>query len=266
MAAPTDNKSPFAGCTIFILAGLIVIGVIFWAIYSLKFQEREIAKFTQETASPRPLLKVDENTSALNDLKHRLNTFAEDLQGGRKAKLELKADDMNLGISAFDEFNELRETFFVEKIEAGKMQVGINYKLGNSLFSKRNNHLIGTAFAKPELHPGEVVLEIDKISVPGAELPKEFLDHLSKHRITEKYKDHPVLGAAMKKLTSIGVKDDSIELVADPAAAPVTVTKPEDLKTNVNKSIKLFGIIACAFLLGVALIIIIGRSYVASKS
>jgi len=258
---PTDGlnkKSPFAGCTILIIAGIVMLGVIGWSIYTLYYQEKEIAKFTKETPTPQKLLTVVGNEAPLNELKSHIDNFQAEIKAERPATLELSANDLNLAIAAFEEFSELRETFFVERIEKEHLHIGISYKLGNGVFTKRENHLVATLKAKPELHPGEVILTITNIDVPGSNVPDPILGHLSPHRITEVYKEHELLGPAMKALTSVTIENGKILLKADPSAPEVT-TVPKEIAPYAERSIKLFGIIAIVFLSGVALILFIGR-------
>lgn len=247
-------KSPLAGCSILIVATLVMVALIGWALWTLRFQEREIAKFTQVKAAPVPLFNVEENTAALNGFKAKLNQFQKAIDESERAELRLSARDINLAIAQYDLFSDFRETFFVREITDKLLHIDISYKLGNAPFSGRKNFLNGKMTAVVELVPREVILRIQALDLAKGEMPKEFFNELSTHRIMEVYKEHESLGPIMSKLTSVEIVDDLVVVMADPAVNPPSEL-PEDIGPMAQRTLTLVGIIATLFLTAVGLLI-----------
>ena len=252
------NKSPFSGCLLVTIAGLMVLFLIGWSLWTLRYQEGEIAQFTQEEAAPVEVADLTTSQSALQDLEGRINAFGENVQSDSRAELALTAEDLNLAIARYDLLEALRKTFHVEEIADSGLKINISYQLGKSPFSGRTNHLNGVMTAVPELVPGEVILRIKSIDVPEGEMPKEFLSHMEVHRIMEVYKEHPQLGPIMQNLTSLSLADGKVTVIADPAVKPPSDV-PEDLNPSIERFMKGIGIIATLFLALVATLLLLAR-------
>ncbi len=212
--------SPFAGCLILVLAAVVVLGLAFFAWWTVTRQAEEIAKFTDTEAKLVFLPAPEKHQKELNTLVARLQHFKHEVDNKRAARLDLSPADLNLAIAAFPEFKELPHTFHVKDIRENELDADISFKLGSSPFSDRNNHLNADLETKPVLNNGQVYLEINKITSDAGSVPEPFRQHLSPYLITEKYLEDPAIGPVMKALTSVETAPGRLSLVHDPESSP----------------------------------------------
>jgi len=118
--------------------------------------------------------------------------------------------------------------------------------------------LNGTMVARPALLKRELVLKLDDLEVPGASVPREFIEQMSPYRITERYLMHPVLGPAMEQLTSVEVADGSLRLFRKPGETPADVISEEQVDSAGNRFFLILGAAASLFLVFAGTIIFIG--------
>lgn len=221
--APTSNepvRSPFAGCLILSLAAVIVLGLAFFAWWTVDRQAKEISKFTDTEAKPVTLLVPEEHQGELNTLVAKMQHFRHEVENKRASQLDLSAEDLNLAIAAFDEGKQLRRTFFISKIAQDQLIADISFKLGSSPFSDRENHLNGKLDTKPALTNGQIYLDVEKITADRGSVPDPFREHLSPYLITEMYLEHPQIGPILKALTSIKTTENQLSLIYDPKVTP----------------------------------------------
>lgn len=216
-----QERSSTSGCVLFTAVGASFLFFITFAFYSLFNINRELSQFCDREPRPAPLLNLDDLTGELEQLTARLNEFADASgQATTPVKLELSADDLNLAIAAFDEFKELQGTFFIEKIENGKLHIQISETLNGPPMSGEFYYLNGTLVAEPQLIDNEVILEIDRVEVPNREVPSGFLNSYSPRRLLDSYTEHPRIPSTMAALTKLEVIDGKIILSASKPAAP----------------------------------------------
>ena len=212
---PTGTRSPFAGCAILIAALLVMAFLIGFSTVTLFRQFNEIAKFTAEKPAPVAVEQVADQEAALNRLAERLEYFRQQLVGGGSATLELTPAEINLAISAYEAFRDLRGTLRLTAAEGDTLRLAISFPLNgkprlarhgeNGWITSTPRYLNGTLIARPALLKQEVVLQLDSIEVPGAQVPREFVERMSPYRIAERYLTDPVLGPAMAKLTDVRI-------------------------------------------------------------
>jgi len=231
-----------------LLVMAFLLGYSFWSLFKL---DSEIAKFTSPAAKPVPVAKLDGAEAALNDLKARLEVFRAEIQADppRPATLALSPADLNRSVAAFDEFRDLRGALHVAAIEDGRMEIDICFPMHGRPFTGESRFLNATMIARPELHPGEVVLQVDELRVPGAEVPPEFLGHFSPYRVMERYGEHPLLGPAMKRLTGVEIEDGALVLRSIPGESPPTLITDEQVDRGSSRLLLALGLVAAAFLL-----------------
>ncbi len=275
--APYDAgaRSPFAGCAILIAAVAMMVFLIGFSIFALFRQSSEIAKFTAEKPIPIEISPSENKAAEINDLTARMEKFRTDLSEDKESSLALSADDLNLAIAAFDAFSELRGTFRVTKIEAETVHIAISYKLnGKPRFSRDGEpgwiasdfrYLNGTLIARPFLLKKEIVLGLDTIEVPGATVPRQFIDQMSPYRITERYLTDKILGPAMARLTRTGVADGKIVLTRNPEENPVDLITNEQVDSASSRLFLSLGLAATIFLVFAGIIVIIGLRAKARK-
>jgi hypothetical protein len=267
-AAPSESNepkkvtgsTPFAGCLIMVLAMLVLMFLVGFAIWSVFRLDAEIGKFTQPDAKPVALATTEGAEADLNALKARLDAFGHQLstKDGGDARLALSAADINLAIAAFEPLKELRGTFHVESIGADSLRVAICFKMHAKPLDNSFRYLNGTMVVRPELVEGEILLRVDSVDAGPQPVPAEFLEHLSPYRISQRYVTDPTLGPALKSLTGVALRPGEIELrrlTSENPPAPVTEAQAQRGKM---RFLKLFGFIAATFLVGVAAVLLVG--------
>jgi hypothetical protein len=230
--------------------GFLVVFVI-WNLFKL---DKEIAKFTTDEAIPTPTPDLVEELTAYNDFKSRLQLFKDAEGNGEDAALELSPHDINLAIASFDELSELRHTFSVVEIVEDKVHIAISFPLRGKPLSETVRYLNGTMITTPSLSGDEIILEVDRIDVPGAVVPDGFIGQLSPYRLSQRYLEDEFLGPWMKRLTEVTVKDGKVVLTVIAAQAD-----EEELPADVSPYINRFLIVSAASAAGfIALVAFIG--------
>jgi hypothetical protein len=264
----SSARSPFAGCAILIAALLVMVFLIVFSTITLFRQFNEIAKFTSEAPTKIEVSPLDGQEPALHGLAGRLESFRQQLDGESEASLELTPADLNLAIAAYQPFADLRGTFRIVAMEDDTLRIAISFPLNGkprlshageaSWITSDSRYLNATLIARPELLKHEVVLKLDDIQVPGAVVPREFIEQMSPYRITERYLSDPVLGPMMAKLTRIGVRDGKVVLTRVPGETPVDQISNEQVDFASNRFFVILGIAACVFLLFAGVIVFLG--------
>jgi len=269
MPPQASARSPFAGCLIFVLALLILVGLIGFTAWMPFRQAAEIEKFTKETPAPLAVEPTEGNESKVNALVERLEAFRTDLNSAEKpASIELSADDLNLAIAAFPQVAELRKSFRIREITADALVIDICYQLnGRPRLAKEGEegplasdprYLIGTLKGRPNLARRELALQVDALDVPGSTVPEGFMEHFSTLRLFERYLKDPVLGPAMAKMTRAEVKDGKLVLARIPGENPPEVVTEEKFQQGSQRFLTLLGVAACLFLAFAATMVILG--------
>ncbi len=264
-----SQKSPFAGCAIVIAALAVMAFLIGFSIFSLFRQFGEIAKFTEEAPREIAIVSLEERESELNQLAEKLEAFRLALgEEDDSAELALDAEEINLAIAAYKAFEDLRGTFRVESITPEQMRLAISFKLnGKPRMAKPGEggwmasdprYLNGTMLAAPGLLSKEVVLQISDIEVEGKEVPEGFLGQMSPYRISERYAGPGTIGEAMAALTTVELGDGVVRFRKTAGEVAADTVTDADVDKASGRLFKVLGIVACAFLLLVAAILLIG--------
>jgi hypothetical protein len=244
-----------------VIALLVMAFLLGYSVWSLFKLDSEIAKFTSPAAKPVPVANLAGAEAALNGLKARLEVFRTGMEADppRPATLSLSPEDINRAIAAFDEFRDLRGTLHITAMKEGRMEIDICFPMHGRPFSGESRFLNARMTARPELQSGEVVLQVDELRVPGAEVPSEFLGHFSPYRVLERYREHPQLGPAMRRLTGVEIKDGTLVLRAIPGESPPSAITDEQVDTASSRLLRWLGMAVGAFLLlagGIAAIVV----------
>ena len=136
--------SPFAGCTIVIVAVVAMIFLVGFVIWNLFQLENEISRFTTNEAKPTPVPDLLVHAAAFNEFQSKLELFRDAHGREEVATLKLSPEDINLAIATYKEFKDLRTTFSVTAIEDGKLHIAISFHLGGKPMSKELRFLNGT--------------------------------------------------------------------------------------------------------------------------
>ena len=269
MPPQATARSPFAGCLIFILALLIMIGLIGFTAWMPFRQATEIEKFTKASPAPLAVEPTEGNEAKVNALVERLEAFRTDLNDAAKpARIELTADDLNLAIAAFPQVAELRNSFRIREITADALLIDICYQLNGrprlakegeeGFMSSDPRYLIGTIKGRPQLARRELALQVEALEVPGATVPQGFMEHFSTLRLFERYLKDPVLGPVMAKMTRAEIKDGKMILARVPGENPPEVVSEATFQQGSQRFLTLLGGVACVFLAFAATMVFLG--------
>lgn len=243
-------RSPLSGCTILILAVLMLVFLIGFSIWTPFRQATEIEKFTKAEPEPLPVLSLETEEGAARELKERLEIFRSELSDADKeARIELDTKDLNLAVAMFPALEELRKSFFVQKIDGEDLVIDICYQLnGRPRFAKEGEdgpitadprYLVGTLHGHPMLTKRELVLQVDSLDVPGAEVAEGFMGHFSTLRIFEKSLNDPEIGPVMAKLTQAKLEGGKLVLARIPGD-PIPDVVTDDLFQKTGGKIAVF--------------------------
>jgi len=267
---PTPSaRSPFAGCFIFVAAGLVMIFLITFSTYVLFRQYSEIEKFTEDSPAPRNVLSITDHESEVVALAESIEAFRQSLDGDDAAILRLAPHDINLAIAAYQPLDELRETFEVTSIHDDHLEIAISFPLNgkprltrkdeDGWITSDSRYLNAVIHARPTLLQREVILEILEIHpTSGADVPREFIELMSPYRITERYLEHPVIGPAMASLTRVGIENGALVLTRVPGVNPIDYIPDSEVDSGARRFFVFFGIGATLFLILAAVVILIG--------
>lgn len=261
-------RSPMAGCTILIVALLVMVFLVVFSVLTLFRQHKEIVKFTDDSPVTVALVSLDGRDAEINALSERLELFRQQLSEEGEARLELSPADLNLAIAVYEPFKELRGTFRVESIAKGAMRIQLSYPLnGVPRLSKDGEegflttdprYLNGVMVARPVLSSGQIILMLDDIEVEKAKVPDDFIQQMSPYRPTERYLEHKILGPAMAKLTKVAATGDGLVLLREPGKKPGEAISEEQVNQGVSRFLMIFGGAASLFLLFVGIMIFLG--------
>ena len=234
---------------------LFLVGFTVWSLFKV---DGEISKFTEKDPVPTPVLDPANYETEFNDLARRLDGFRGAILAEEPAELTFSPQDLNLSIAAHPQFQELRETFYVQSLSPKEAVVQISYRInGKPIGDTSHRFLNGTFRGKPRLESGQILIDIDHIDSLKGTVPEEFAAHLSDHQITAPFLEDKLLGPIMKKLTSIELADNALIVKFQPEATapgqqPITKEEIEQTKrialTAFAIVITLFGFLLFAFL------------------
>ena len=262
-----SQKSPFAGCAIFIAAIAVMLFLIIFSVTVLFRQFNEIVKFTQEEPAPLVIENLEGKEAELNALAEKVEAFRQGVADGESSTLELSPDELNLAIAAYEPFKDLRGTFRVTEITPEDLRAKISFQLnGKPRLAKEGEvgwtasdprYLNGTMVAVPGLLQKEVILQIKHILVEGADVPTQFEEQMSPYRIAERYIGTEGIGTVMAELNAVELGDGVIRFTKTKGEAPADTVTNEEVDIASKRFFILFGGAACLFLLFAAVIIFI---------
>lgn len=263
-----SEKSPFAGCAILIAAVLVMVFLIGFSISVLFRQFNAIAKFTGEKPVPIEIVSVDGREAELNRLAEKIEAFRQAVGDEGSAELELDAEEINLAISAYEDFKDLRGMMKVAEITPDGIRMEISFQLnGKPRMAKQGEggwitsdprYLNGIIVARPGILKREVVLQLEDIEVKGAEVPEEFIAQMSPYRIAERYVDDGGIGSVMPKLTSVSLKEGAVLFEKKAGESAKDTVTDEQVDAASRRLFTFLGIAASLFLLFVAIVIFVG--------
>lgn len=256
---PGKNFSPFAGCSIFIIAGLLAAGMIAFAAWTYFKVKDTITGFTADT--PQPITLVD-TTGKENEqvaLKAKLVNFGHKIETKQDAGMTLNADELNLAIATFDILKPLRSHLTVTSISGGTINADIAFPIKAKMGSDEKRYLNATITIQPELVDGSVFPRITAVlPVNGGNVPEQFRQFISKTLLIP-VREHKELGPLFHRISSVEIKGDTIALRTDPSYRPPNSPDGQTKQSVFERFMTGFAVIAVLFLAIVSVIIILSR-------
>jgi len=260
-ADPTKEKgqfSPFAGCSIFIIAGVLATGMIGFTVWTYFQMKDTIAGFTDEKPKAGLEIKVEGQEPAQTKLKSKLVDFRHKIEADRTGELALTADEMNLAIGTFDILKPHRGALKIIAVRDDNIEADISFPVKSSMGSDEMRYINARLTIHPELVEGAVFPRIISVKTDqGAEVPEQFKEFISETLL------HPVrndkeIGPAFKRLSAVEINGNTLTLKTDPGYE-AKGTLPKDKKPLVERLMKGFAVVAVIFLTIVSGIIFLSR-------
>lgn len=255
----TGKFSPFAGCSIFIIAGCLALGMVAFTAWSYFKVKEKIEGFTLDQPKQIPLVDTKDKESEQTALKAKFVGFRHDIEAKNKGEMILNANEMNLAIATFDILKPHRNNFHITEIRNNEIEAQVSYPVKSRMGSDEMRYLTGSVIIVPELVEGGAFPRIIEIRADkDGDIPDEFKKFISETLL------HPIvndkeLGPLFKSLSSVEIVGDKLMVTTDPSY--IAPDAPEEKPTDsfLQKFVVGFGIVAVIFLAFVAMIIIISR-------
>ncbi len=263
-ASPSPDEaprkfSPFAGCSIFIIAGVLVISMLGFTAWSYFKVKRTIAEFTGETPQTIETADLVGKESAQVRLKEKLVGFRHQIEARHKNQITLNADEMNLAIATFDILKPHRKRLHVEAIEEGHIGARIAFPVKAGMGSENMRFINAAILIEPELVEGAAFPRITKVNTnTGTEMPEQFRQFISE-TLLHPLREDKELGPLFSSLSGVHIEGDALVLQIDPEYQPTAQPSPETRQSMFERLMTGFAVIAAFFLAIVAFIIILSR-------
>lgn len=208
---PTGEFHSGYGCIIMTAAFAVFGFIIWWAWYSLKTMDREIAAVAQ--AQPAKLPDV----APQPQLEKKLADFAAAANAGQPATLKLSAAEINaLIVTAPDAGNGtykdmLRVKAFhpAENVIVADCSLPMNTA---NFSSGAKRYLVGEVDFRLEMTEAGPDAKIHDVRVPGKTLPDGMVKGMQMYGYLGPYQTHPQTGPVLKAVKKITVEPDGVVL------------------------------------------------------
>ncbi len=227
---PTGPFNPFYGCAILVLIVVSFAGLVTWTIYSGYKQDKEISKFTLESAPPLPTpAPTAEETSAL---RTKLQAFSTDAKAGKEAELTLTVTELDTllvlsGESGVADYRGIVRFTGLDR-ETSTILADICWPINPlPLPGRQKRFLVGQGSFLPVIEKESLDLRISTISVPGKQVNEGFLGSLQQWPWLNLAKVNAEVTEVLKKVTAFSVSTDekSLILKSGPSVTPPTPDK-----------------------------------------
>ena len=254
----TGKFSPFAGCLIMIIVGLLVLGIISFTWWSYKQVQATVEGFAESDPVEVTLVDVTGEDSAQLSLGQKLKGFRRIVGDKQVGELSLTADELNLAIASYEILEPNRRQLSITSISEEGLVADISYPLNARLFSDEKLYLNGEVTIMPEVTGGFLFPTVKKVRTSQHEdIPQEFKKFISETMLRP-MRDDAELGQLLQRISSVKIVGNAMILKTEPdfvAAGEL----PDDKAPIINRFMKGFGIVAVVFLFIVSIIIFISR-------
>lgn len=250
--------TPFAGCSIFIIVGLVALGMIGFTAWTYFQMKGTIEGFSEEKTKTIPVAATEGRETAQTALKSKLVAFRHSVEAGNPGTLALGADELNLAIATFPILKPHRGALRVTGISDGQAHADISFPVKSRLGSDEMRFINGSIAIEPEIVDGSPFPRVTMVRTSnGAEVPTEFRKFISE-TLLHPLRNDKELGPLFSRITSVEVKGNEILLATDPGELAAT-TKPPAKGPVIERFMKGFAIVALIFLALITGIIILSR-------
>ncbi len=258
-AETTKKFSPFAGCSIFIIAGVLAASMAGFTIWSYFKVKNTIAGFTDESAQPIEMVDLTGKETAQVAIKEKLVGFRHNIEAKHKAQITLSADEMNIAIACFEILKPHRNHLSITAIRDGQMEADIAFPVKSGMTTDVMRFINASITIKPELVEGAAFPRITVVKAStGAEVPEQFRQFISE-TLLHPLKEDKELGPIFSSLSAVSIEGDNLILQNDPDYQPSTQPTEENKESMFERLMTGFAIIAVFFLAIVSVIIILSR-------
>ena len=257
--------SPFAGCSIFIVAGVLVAGMVSFLIWQY-FQTKEMVRgFTDEQPQSVELISVKGKEVAQVALKTKLEGFRYRVETKKQGRITLSALELNLAIVSFDILKPHRGALHISRIDQQGIHGEISFPTRWKMFSDAKRYINAEILVVPELVDGAVFPKIVEIHTKNnSEVPETFKQFIAETLLDPLFRDEEI-GPVFRGLTAVNLEGDHLVLSSDPEQrlegkgevnTQVTCSKSE---LAIDRTLKGFAVVSVVFLLFVGLVIVLNR-------
>jgi hypothetical protein len=255
----TNKFSPFAGCSIFIIAGVLAASMVGFTVWSYFKVKDTVAEFTDESPQSIEQIGLSGKESAQVAIKEKLIGFRHNIEAKHKAQITLNAAEMNLAIATFDILKPHRDHLYITAIDDEHIEAKIAFPVKAGMDTDGMRFINAVIKIKPELVEGAAFPRITSVqSSTGAEVPVQFR-HFISETLLHPMKEDIDLGPIFSSLSAVSIEDDTLVLNNDPNYQPITQPSEEKKQSMFERLMTGFAIIAVIFLAIVSLIIILSR-------
>jgi hypothetical protein len=257
---PTKGKfSPFAGCSIFIIAGALAAGMIGFTIWTYFKVKDTIGGFTEEKPQTIELVETKGKESAQTALKAKLVEFRHNIEAKHQAQMTLNTEEMNLAIATFEILKPHRSNLVITAIKDGQIDAEIAFPVKSKMGSDEMRYLNASIIIVPELVEGAAFPRITAVEPDtGGEIPEQFKQFISETLLQPLHEDLE-LGPLFKSLSAVEIKDNTLILHTNPSYQPATQPTEEKKDSMFERLMTGFAVIAVIFLTIVGIIIFLSR-------
>ncbi|MDF1822995.1 MAG: hypothetical protein P1U68_00040 [Verrucomicrobiales bacterium] len=195
---PGLKSSPYPGCAILFTIVLVFGGLIILYTTIGRYQQKEIATFTQEEPAVIKVLEPTPEESAA--AKAKLMKIDEAVSGGKAERLIFTAKDLNLLIASIDELEDFRGQTFIERISPQGIVAKMAQPMRKGFIKKDIHYLNATFVLKPELRARTLAFKVVDIRPVVGDVPKQFIDS---YAVLDFFRLDPELDAIARNIGSV---------------------------------------------------------------
>lgn len=197
----------FYGCltvvVLFVMAG--VLGFV-----AFRWVKKEIATFTDPAPIELPRVQMDE--AELRKLQDNLSAFGQRLSEGKpSAPLTITERELNALIATVPELKQMSQTMYLS-LTNGQLRAQLSVPLHQIAFIARGRYFNGEVRFNVSVKDGALLINADKASVHGRQLPDAFMKKLRKENLAREIHRYPRTSEAIGRLESVEIQDGSLAL------------------------------------------------------